>query len=110
MLKKDTNRLLAYYANTAVFGYLLSGNDRISLKEKELILASAIFAQGAVRQSQSHCKASIQLGNSVEVVKELFDISADVARWNNNPLPGRIDVPQLAEEVKRNLAAANQKI
>ncbi|KAJ5807432.1 hypothetical protein N7447_010888 [Penicillium robsamsonii] len=99
---------ISYYANTAVFGYLLSG-DLLSLKEKELVLASSIFAQGAIRQSQSHCKASIQLGNTVEVVKGLFDVSVEVALWNHSPLSGMIDVPQLAEEVKRNLAAENQQ-
>ncbi|KAF9890641.1 hypothetical protein FE257_005772 [Aspergillus nanangensis] len=98
----------SYYADTAVFGYLLSGNNLLKLKEKELVLASGIFAQGATRQSQSHCKASIQLGNRVDVVKALFNVSADVALWNNNPLPAVIDVPQLAEEVKRNLAAENE--
>ncbi|KAJ5783022.1 hypothetical protein N7457_004796 [Penicillium paradoxum] len=99
---------LSYYADTAVFGYLLSGSDLFTLKEKELVLASGIFAQGAIRQSQSHCKASIQLGNTIEVVQGLFEASVEVALWNNSRLPGMIDVPQLAEDVKRNLAAESQ--
>ncbi|PWY84382.1 hypothetical protein BO83DRAFT_423020 [Aspergillus eucalypticola CBS 122712] len=104
----EVGQMLQQYFPEYVFGYLLSGNNLLKLKEKELVLASGIFAQGATRQSQSHCKASIQLGNSVDVVKGLFDVSADVALWNNNPLPAEIDVIQLAEEVKRNLAAENQ--
>ncbi|KAL4891196.1 hypothetical protein BDV59DRAFT_203646 [Aspergillus ambiguus] len=99
---------ISYYANTAVFGYLLSGNDLLSLKEKELVLASSIFAQGAIRQSQSHCKAAIQLGNRVDLVDGLYNISAEIALWNKSPLPGMINVTQLGEEVKHNLA--NEKI
>lgn len=87
---------------------MLSGSTLLSLAEKELVIASGILGQGAVRQSQSHCKASLQLGNSVEVVQGLVDASAEIGIWNNSPFPRKLDVPQLAEEVKLNLAAEGQ--
>jgi hypothetical protein len=58
---------------------------------------------GATRQSRSHCKASIQLGNSEEVVTALVDTARQIARWNGRSLLGNIDVSSLAEELKYNL-------
>lgn len=60
---------------------------------------------GATRQSRSHCKASIRLGNSEEVVSALVDTARQIAGWNGEQLSDDIIVASLAEELKSNLAS-----
>jgi hypothetical protein len=74
------------------------------MRQTELIIAASITAMGATRQSRSHCKASLQLGNSEEVVSALVDTARQIADWNGQPLSDDIIVASLAEELKTNLA------
>lgn len=95
---------LAYYAHTTIFGYLIAGSRLLSLQEAELVVASSIIGLGAVRQARSHCKGSIQLGNSVDVMEAIVQTAYELAKWNKTPLLGSLDVPALAAEVRANLA------
>ncbi|KAL4884951.1 hypothetical protein BJY04DRAFT_214834 [Aspergillus karnatakaensis] len=70
----------------------------------ELVVASAIIALGAVRQAQSHCKGAMQLGNSVEVVELVVQVTEELAGWNGDSVPQRLDVPALAQELEKTLA------
>jgi hypothetical protein len=74
------------------------------MRQTELIIAASIIAMGATRQSRSHCKASMQLGNSEEVVSALIDTARQIADWNGHPLSDDIIVASLAEELNFNLA------
>jgi hypothetical protein len=94
----------AYYAHATIFGYLIAGSQLLSLPEVELVVASSIIGLGAVRQARSHCKGSIQLGNSVEVMEAIVQTAYELGKWNRTPLPGSLDVPALAAEVRANLA------
>ncbi|KAJ5409943.1 uncharacterized protein N7487_004302 [Penicillium crustosum] len=94
----------SYYAHTTIFGYLIAGSRLLSLQEAELVVASSIIGLGAVRQARSHCKGSIQLGNSVDVMEAIVQTAYELAKWNKTPLLGSLDVPALAAEVRANLA------
>ena len=97
--------IIAYATDTFIFGYLATGSlDVFELKQTELIIAAAIIAMGATRQSRSHCKAAMQLGNSEEVVSSLLETARKVARWNGLALSDDIDVSSLGTELKTNLA------
>jgi hypothetical protein len=63
------------------------------------MIASAIIAGGASRQSRSHVKASIGLGNRLEVVKRVVELISALVTWNQTPLPRAIDVDELAKEM-----------
>ena len=97
----------AYYGRTTIWGYLVGSSPIFNLKDSEIIVAAAITALGATRQARSHVKCLIQLGNSVEVATAMVDTAQKIATWNKKPLPGQIDVRQLAEELQRNLAGTN---
>lgn len=98
------NLSIEYITDTAVFGFLLGGSlESQALTQSEIILASAITAMGATRQARSHCKAAIGVGNSIEAVQTVVNIAVKVAEWNNVTLPGAINVPILAQEIKENL-------
>jgi hypothetical protein len=58
---------------------------------------------GATRQAQSHCKAAIGVGNSIAIVEEVVKVATKVAEWNEAPLPGNLNVQELAAEIKSNL-------
>lgn len=62
-------------------------------------MATAITAQGATRQSNSHVKASLAMGCSFALVKKVVDIIDNFSRWNGAPLPNPIDVNELAKQV-----------
>ena len=81
-------KISAYYAQTAVFGYIIGGSTVFTLKEAELVVASSIIALGATRQASSHCKGALQLGNSVETLTAIVDVASDIAEWNRKPLGG----------------------
>ncbi|TVY58572.1 hypothetical protein LCER1_G000208 [Lachnellula cervina] len=98
---------MTYATDTFIFGYLATGSlDIFELKQTELIIAAAILAMGATRQSRSHCKASMQLGNSEVVVSALVDTARKIGDWNSQRLSDNIVVSSLAEELKNNLAKA----
>jgi hypothetical protein len=95
----------AYATDTFIFGYLATGSlDIFELRQAELIIAGAILAMGATRQSRSHCKASMQVGNTEKVVAALVRAARRIARWNKQELSEDIVVSSLAQELKDNLA------
>ena len=100
-----TTEMAAYYGRTTIWGYLVGSSPIFELKDTEILVAAAITALGATRQARSHVKCSIQVGNSVESVAGMVETAREIAAWNKKPLPGQIDVGQLAEELERNLAA-----
>lgn len=68
-----------------------------------MILAAAIIGSGATRQANSHGKAALGVGNSVDVLETVVDTAERVAAWNKVALPARIDVLALSVELKANL-------
>jgi hypothetical protein len=90
-------------AMTAVtWGYNIAGANKTGLlaeHQTELLVATAIVSGGATRQSRSHIKASIGMGNKVEVVEEVVSIATEFAKWAGNALPNLLDVDTLAKEV-----------
>ncbi|CZR55557.1 uncharacterized protein PAC_05445 [Phialocephala subalpina] len=96
---------MTYATNTFIFGYLATGSlDVFELRQTELIIAGAILAMGATRQARSHCKASMQVGNSEKVVAALVEAARRIACWNMQELSEDIVVSNLAQELKDNLA------
>ncbi|KAJ4204156.1 hypothetical protein NW759_014993 [Fusarium solani] len=91
------------YAYTAVFGYLY-GSRLLSTAECELVVFSSILGQGATRQARIHCKVALKLGNTAEVLQQVVTIAADIANWNNTPLPAIVDVSQCSVELRESLA------
>ena len=79
-------------------------NDEVfDVKESHLIVASAITALGATRQTRSHIKATIGIGNSVETVKAVVEVVSAIAEWGGKPftIP---DVDALAQQIRASLA------
>jgi hypothetical protein len=86
------------------WGYLISKANEYVFTEQEshLLVASAIIALGAARQARSHIKATIGLGNDVQVVKSVVNIVGKLAQWADSS----IDLPNVdacAEELHENL-------
>ncbi|KAK4941035.1 hypothetical protein LTR10_018956 [Elasticomyces elasticus] len=95
-----------YTTSTVVtWGYLISkANEEVfQPQESHLIVATAIMALGATRQTKSHIKATLGIGNSVQCVKTVVDIVTRVAEWANRPRIGPFDVDQLAIEIREAL-------
>jgi hypothetical protein len=76
----------------------------LPLKEVEILVEAAIIGLGASRQARSHCKASLQLGNSHKVLMVIDEVAQNMAEWNGTPLPERLDIAQLAKELEVELA------
>ncbi|KAJ2894846.1 hypothetical protein MKZ38_007183 [Zalerion maritima] len=101
---------MAYCTNTFIFGYAVGGSlDFFTVQQSELLIVSAILATGATRQSRSHVKASIQLGNPAALLKTLVGAAEQVAGWNGQTLPGEVNVDELKAELYRNLAALGKE-
>jgi alkylhydroperoxidase/carboxymuconolactone decarboxylase family protein YurZ len=97
---------MTYATDCFIFGYLATGSlDMFSLRETELIITAAITAMGATRQSQSHIKASMQLGNSTKTMSAVVSVASKMARWSGHALSGPLDVGSLEQELHANLAA-----
>lgn len=69
-----------------------------------MVVAASIAATGATRQTRSHIKCAIQIGNDVHSVTSMIDTVREIADWNKKPISGELDILQLAEELKQNLA------
>ncbi len=80
-----------------------ANEEVFDLQESHLIIASAITALGATRQTRSHIKATIGIGNSVETVKAVIGVVSAIAEWGGKPftLP---DVDALAQQIRTSLA------
>ncbi|CAI7596262.1 unnamed protein product [Penicillium glandicola] len=95
---------LSYFGRTTIWGYLVGSSPIFELKESEMVVAASIAAIGATRQTRSHIKCAIQIGNSIDSVTSLIDTVREIADWNRKPISRDLDILQLAEELKQNLA------
>lgn len=94
----------AYFGRTTIWGYLVGSSPVLELQEAELIVAASIAAIGATRQTRSHIKCAISIGNSVPAVVALMDTVREIGAWNGKPISDDLNIPQLAEELRQNLA------
>lgn len=87
------------------WGYLIAkANEEVfEPQESHLIVATAILALGATRQTKSHLKATIGIGNSVACVKAVVGMATKIAEWADRPPLGPFDVDQLADEIQKSL-------
>ncbi|KEF54720.1 uncharacterized protein A1O9_09162 [Exophiala aquamarina CBS 119918] len=89
-------------STVVTWGYLIAkANEEVfQPQESHLIVATAIMALGASRQTKSHIKATLGIGNSVNGVKAVIDMVTQLAEWADRPRIGSFDVDQLGEEIK----------
>ncbi|KAH8698728.1 hypothetical protein BGW36DRAFT_426420 [Talaromyces proteolyticus] len=84
------------------WGYLISNANQevFEVTESHLIVASAIIALGAARQSKSHVKATLGIGNSVNDVKRVVAVVNKIGQWAGKDLilP---DVDNCAQQFQR---------
>ncbi|KAG9243371.1 hypothetical protein BJ878DRAFT_583243 [Calycina marina] len=87
------------------WGYLISkANEEVfEMRQSHLVVAAAITALGVTRQTRSHIKASIGIGNSVDAVKDMVSMVSKIAIWAGRPF-STPDVDALAEQIKQALA------
>ncbi|KAH6959622.1 hypothetical protein BKA56DRAFT_624173 [Ilyonectria sp. MPI-CAGE-AT-0026] len=87
------------------WGYLIAkANEEVfQPQESHLIVATAIMALGATRQTQSHIKATLGLGNSIQVVQSVVKVVSRIAEWAGRPPIGPFDVDQLARGIQHSL-------
>lgn len=87
------------------WGYLIAkANEEVfQPQESHLIIATAITALGATRQTKSHIKATLGTGNSIGVVKAVLRTVTRIADWANRPPIGPFNVDELANEIQRTL-------
>lgn len=83
------------------WGYLISTANDSTFQEQEshIIVASAIAALGATRQTRSHIKATIGLGNSVASVKTVMGVVVKIAEWADRAITAP-DVDALAAQIQ----------
>jgi hypothetical protein len=86
------------------WGYLVAkANDEVFTPEQShLIIATAIIALGATRQSKSHVKATLGIGNSVEAVQVVVGAISEIARWASRPIVTP-NVDELAADIQKAL-------
>lgn len=63
------------------------------------------MALGATRQTKSHIKATLGIGNSIQSVKMVVQVVSRIAEWARRPPVGPFDVDQLANEIQQALKA-----
>lgn len=92
-------------STVVTWGYLISkANEEVfDENHSHLILTSAIIALGAARQAGSHIKATIGIGNDIELVKSVVNVVRKIAEWADKPIQTP-DVDALAEQAYKNLA------
>lgn len=88
-------------STVVTWGYLIAkANEEVFQPEQShLIIASAIMALGATRQTKSHIKATLGIGNSVECVKAVVRAVTKVAEWAGRPITS-FDVDDLALQIQ----------
>ena len=106
-LKRET-KLMEFSVTTSTvvtWGYLIAkANEEVfQPRESHLIVATAIMALGATRQTKSHIKATLGIGNSVACVKVVTDVVTRIAAWADRPPIGPFDIDQLANEIQQAL-------
>jgi hypothetical protein len=83
------------------WGYLIakSNEEVFEPHESHLVIATAIMALGATRQTKSHIKATIGIGNGVDSVKAVVAMVNKIASWADRPI-GEFDVDNLARQIR----------
>ncbi|KAG5818318.1 hypothetical protein H9Q74_003027 [Fusarium xylarioides] len=91
-------------STVVTWGYLISkANEEVfQPNESHLIIAASIAGLGATRQTKSHIKATLGIGNSVECVKAVLDVVKKIAEWADRPI-GDFDVDALSLEIQNAL-------
>lgn len=86
--------------HAVVFGFVIGGSEKTQgLPLCETIIAGAVAALGATRQTKTHFKGAMGLGISAAAVQAVWQAAEQVAEWNGGRLPAQIDVAALADEV-----------
>ncbi|OCT49466.1 hypothetical protein CLCR_05046 [Cladophialophora carrionii] len=87
------------------WGFLISkaSEEVFGLEHSHLIVAATIMALGATRQTKSHLKATIGLGNSVEIVKAVADAVIKVCDWAERRIDS-FEIDALAVEIQTALS------
>ncbi|KAF2851665.1 hypothetical protein T440DRAFT_498203 [Plenodomus tracheiphilus IPT5] len=96
-----------YACSTIVtWGYLIAKTNEevFEPRESHLIVATAITALGATRQTKSHVKASLGIGNSISCIKAVIDAVSKICEWADRPIAS-FDVDQLSQELRASLKA-----
>ncbi|KAH9204528.1 hypothetical protein DL95DRAFT_495951 [Leptodontidium sp. 2 PMI_412] len=91
-------------STVVTWGYLISkANEEVfQPQESHLIIVTAITALGATRQTKSHIKATLGIGNSVECVKAVLEAITKIAEWADRPI-ATFDVDALSREIQEAL-------
>ena len=84
------------------WGYLIAkANEEVfQPQESHLIVATAIMALGATRQTKSHIKATLGIGNSIQCVEAVVKAVSRIVEWADRPPIGPFDVGKLASEIQ----------
>ncbi|OQV07295.1 hypothetical protein CLAIMM_11750 [Cladophialophora immunda] len=87
------------------WGYLIAkANEEVfQPQESHLIVATAITALGATRQTKSHLKATLGIGNSIAGIKAMTSVVTQIAQWADRPRIGPFDIDELASEIQSGL-------
>ena len=98
-------RLPVTCSTVVTWGYLIAkANEEVfQPQESHLIVAAAIMALGATRQTKSHIKATLGIGNSVQTVKAVVRAVSAIVEWADRPAVGPFDVDQLSVEIQEAL-------
>ncbi|KAJ3456872.1 hypothetical protein MRS44_016895 [Fusarium solani] len=91
-------------STVVTWGYLISkANEEVfQPQQSHLIIAASIAALGATRQTKSHIKATLGIGNSVACVKSVLGVIATITEWAGRPI-GTFDVDALSQEIQKAL-------
>ncbi|KAM5346009.1 hypothetical protein ACJ41O_011870 [Fusarium nematophilum] len=91
-------------STVVTWGYLISkANDEVfQPQESHLIIAASIAALGATRQTKSHIKATLGIGNSAACVKDALEVVTRIAEWAGRPIAA-FDVDGLSREIQDSL-------
>lgn len=63
------------------------------------------MALGATRQTKSHIKATLGIGNSVDAVKFVVDVVGKIAAWADRPIAS-FDVDDLAKQIQASIGSS----
>ena len=74
------------------------------MRQSHLVVATAITALGATRQTRSHIKASIGIGNSIDTVKAMVSAVSKLAAWAGRPIV-MPDIDELGQQIRKALAS-----
>ncbi|KAI8712944.1 hypothetical protein NCS52_01394100 [Fusarium sp. LHS14.1] len=91
-------------STVVTWGYLISkANEQVfEPQQSHLIIAASIAALGATRQTKSHIKATLGIGNSVACVKSVLEVITTITEWAGRSI-GTFDVDALSEEIQKAL-------